>query len=360
MDAGLENTIAAETVLSKVDGQAGRLVIRGHDVDHLAATARFEEIVHLLWSGFFEELPDVDTLERDLGDARLAAFRRIEPALPLLNGKPPIEGVRTALSLMPDGDGLETALIALAGIGVATALVARSDSDDVPATSPNANLPHAEDILIMMTGSAASADIIGGLDAYLVTVAEHGLNASTFVARAVASTQAGLVSAAIGGLSALKGPLHGGAPGPVLDMLDAIGDTEQAEAWIRAALDRGDRLMGFGHRIYRVRDPRADALKQAVRRLPTSSGRLAMAEAIETEILVRLAEEKPDRKLETNVEYYTALLLEALGVPRSVFTCVFATARAAGWIAHAREQLATRRIVRPKSRYIGPLPETVG
>ena len=195
------------------------------------------------------------------------------------------------------------------------------------------------------------------LDAYLATVSDHGLNASTFAARVIASTRAGLGSAAIGGLSALKGPLHGGAPGPVLDMLDEIGTPDAAEAWIDAALARGDRLMGFGHRVYRVRDPRADALKAAIARLPGTAGRIAFAEHIEQTVLHRLKRKYPNRPLETNVEFYTAILLEALDIPREAFTAIFATGRVLGWVAHACEQVGEGRLVRPRSVYRGPVPE---
>jgi len=226
--------------------------------------------------------------------------------------------------------------------------------------APDPSLSHSADILRMTRGRAPTKAETAALDAYLVTVSDHGLNASTFAARVVASTRAGLTSAALGGISALKGPLHGGAPGPVIEMLDEIGTPENAREWIEAALDRGDRLMGFGHRIYRVRDPRADALKIAVRKLAGESGdlpgRLAFAEAVEAAALDILKERKPDRSLDTNVEFYTALLLEALAFPPSAFTCVFAMGRVAGWIAHAREQLAGGRLIRPQSRYVGPEP----
>jgi citrate synthase len=198
------------------------------------------------------------------------------------------------------------------------------------------------------------------LNAYLVTVCDHGLNASTFAARVVASTLAGLTSAVVAGISALKGPLHGGAPGPVIEMLDSIGTPENAKAWLEAALDRGDRLMGFGHRVYRVRDPRADALKRAVKTLGEGSnslpGRLAFAEAVETAALAVLKERKPNRSLQTNVELYTALMLEALAFPPDAFTCVFAIGRVGGWVAHAREQVEGGRLIRPQSVYIGPKP----
>jgi citrate synthase len=212
----------------------------------------------------------------------------------------------------------------------------------------------------MTRGTPASSAEVAALDAYLVTVCDHGLNASTFAARVVASTRAGLTSAVLAGISALKGPLHGGAPGPVIEMLDEIGSAANARAWLEGALDRGDRLMGFGHRVYRVRDPRADALKRAVAALAGDSGaapgRLALAEAVETAALAVLRERKPGRSLQTNVELYTALLLEGLAFPPAAFTCVFAMGRVAGWIAHAREQLAGGRLVRPQSRYVGPRP----
>jgi len=155
----------------------------------------------------------------------------------------------------------------------------------------------------------------------------------------------------------VMGPLHGGAPGPVIEMLDEIGEPQNARAWIEAALARGDRLMGFGHRIYKVRDPRADALKTAVRWFDARQGRLEFAEAVEAAALAILREHKPNRSLETNVEFYTALLLEALDFPPSAFTCVFAMGRVAGWLAHAREQLSGGRLIRPASIYVGPMPQ---
>ena len=159
-----------------------------------------------------------------------------------------------------------------------------------------------------------------------------------------------------GAVGALKGPLHGGAPGPVLDMLDAIGAPERIDPWIEATLARGERLMGFGHRVYRVRDPRADALKAALQRLAPTTQRLAFAELVERRVLALLRRHRPDRALDTNVEFYTALLLDAIGVPRDAMVSVFAMSRVAGWIAHALEQQRTGRIIRPASRYIGPAP----
>jgi len=352
MDAGLEDVVAAETQLSDVDGEAGRLIIRGHDLGELAGHWRYEEVLHLMWQGFFPDLPDAAALAALLGQARMRAAAQIAP---LARGLNAVEQMRAALALTPDGADLETALTLVAACAVHTAAIARAQAGLAP-IAPDPALPHAADLLRMLRGARASAAEEAALDAYLVTIIDHGLNASTFAARVVASTQAGLTSAAVAGLSALKGPLHGGAPGPALDMIDAIGAPEHAEAWIEAALARGERLMGFGHRVYRVRDPRADAVKQAVSHLPKTAGRLAFAQAIEDQVLARLRNKYPARRLETNVEFYTALLLEALAIPREAFTCLFACGRVAGWIAHAREQQATKRLVRPKSTYVGPRP----
>jgi citrate synthase len=353
MDAGLEKVVAAETVLSDVQGTEGRLIIRGRDVEHLACEFDFEQTAQHLWAGLFED--DLSDLRASLGAARVIAFGRLKPDLPRLAKLPEVEALRAALALAPDGHDLSSAIDLAATSAVAAGAIARQRAGQAP-LAPDANAGHGADLLRLIRGAAPSQEEARALDAYLVTVSDHGLNASTFVARCVASTRAGLGSAVIAGLSALKGPLHGGAPGPVLDMLDGIGAADRAEGWIRNALDRGERLMGFGHRVYRTRDPRADVLKRVVNTLPASSGRLALAQAIEGRILQRLAAEKPDRKLDTNVEYYTAILLEALGVPRGLFTCLFACGRITGWIAHAREQLSTNRLVRPASIYVGPKP----
>jgi citrate synthase len=355
MSNGLDEIVAAETVLSEVDGAAGRLVLRGRLLEDLAGRVRFAEMAHDLFDGFFEDLPTASALERALGRSRVEVFRHVAALDAALLGRTPIEAMRALTARLADGDDLATALRLLAAPAVFTPAFIRARGGLAP-IAPDAARDHAADILRMMRGEDASPAQAAALDAYLVTVCDHGLNASTFAARVVASTRAGLTSAALAGVSALKGPLHGGAPGPVIEMLDAIGGTDNARAWLEAALARGDRLMGFGHRIYRVRDPRADALKRAIRTLDPSSGRLAYAEAVEQAALDILRERKPNRSLQTNVEFYTALLLEALAFPADAFTCVFAMGRVIGWIAHAREQLESGRLIRPQSLYVGPTP----
>ena len=355
---GLENVVAAETVLSEVDGQAGRLVIRGYSVEELAGRVSYEDAARMLLDGFFSDLPS--DLGPALGAARMTVFAHVAAIDAQLLALTPMEAMRALTARLADGDDLATALRLIAAPAVFTAAVVRRQAGEA-ALAPDPSLSHAADILRMLRGEPAPAAEVKAFETYLVTVIDHGLNASTFTARVIASTLAGLASAFVGGISALKGPLHGGAPGPVIEMLDGIGTPENARPWIEAALDRGDRLMGFGHRVYKVRDPRADALKSAVRKMGAGSavlpGRLAFAEAVEQAALAILKDRKPSRSLQTNVEFYTALLLEALAFPPSAFTCVFAMGRSAGWIAHAREQVAGGRLIRPQSRYIGPRPK---
>jgi citrate synthase len=368
MISGLDDVVVAETVLSDVDGQAGRLLIRGHSLDDLVEHTSFERVVTLLWGGFFEELPEREErpgipgeVSGRLGAARQRVFAHLNSVDAQLLQRPVFDAVRALVARIDDGDDINTALALVAAPAVFTPGILRLQKGLAP-IPPDPTLGHAADILRMLHGEPIAPELAAALDRYLVTASDHGLNASTFVARIVASTRAGLTSATIAAMSALKGSLHGGAPGPVLDMLDDIGSAEHAANWLEDALSRGDRLMGFGHRVYRVRDPRADALKQAVKRLANSDqvnpGRLRLAEAVEAAALDLLARKKPDRPLQTNTEFYTALLLEAVGLPREAFTCAFAAGRSAGWIAHAREQMMNGRLIRPQSRYVGPQPGT--
>lgn len=215
----------------------------------------------------------------------------------------------------------------------------------------------------MLTGTEPEPAAARALERYWVTVIDHGFNASTFTARVIASTGSDLVSAVTGAIGALKGPLHGGAPGPVLDMLDDIGERSHARPWLAAALARGERIMGMGHRVYRVRDPRAEALEATLRELANDTqeskvlARLELARTVEREAEALLAERHADRRLRANVEFFTAVLLDALGVPRECFGALFACSRAAGWCAHVAEQRRYGRLIRPSSSYVGVLAE---
>jgi citrate synthase len=223
---------------------------------------------------------------------------------------------------------------------------------------PRKDLGQAANFLYMLSGEAPNEAQERGLETYLNTVIDHGLNASTFAARVIVATQSDLVSAVVGAIGALKGPLHGGAPGPALDMVFAIGSPENAEPYIRSLLERGERLMGFGHRVYKVRDPRAEVLSAAAEKMFREGGDMALytlARQVEETAVALLEEYKPGRRLQTNVEFYTALLLHGLGLSTELFTPTFALSRAAGWLAHCFEQQREGRIIRPESRYRGEM-----
>jgi len=351
---GLEGIVAAETVLSHVDGARGRLILRGHAIEDLAGRTDQEGIAALLWRDFVETGPT--DIAGALGAARGIAHDIARPLLPLARGLSPVEGLRLLLAALPDSAAVPHAVLATAALPVFVAALERDRHGQAP-LEPDASLSQAADFLRLLRGAPATPAHVAALETYLVTVADHGLNASTFTARVVASTQAGVFSSVVAALCALKGPLHGGAPGPVLDMLDAIGGEDRIEPWLEQAIGRGDRLMGFGHRVYRVRDPRADVLKGVALSLRAGANRIRFAEAVEAGALRVLARLKPGRRLDTNVEFYTALVLEALALPRDLFTSIFAIGRVVGWTAHILEQSQGGRIIRPASVYVGPLPQ---
>jgi citrate synthase len=348
-NAGLEGVVAAETVLSQVDGERGILRVRGHELAELVADHGYEGAVALMWEGFVADGLSRDGMRITLGAARARAFTRLGVWLGAAAGRSPNEAVRLCLAALPD-DAAPADIAAALPVGVAALLRARAGAAPV---APDPNLGTAADFLRMLHGTADAAQA-AALDAYITTVIDNGLGASTFAARVVASTRASLASAILAGYCAFTGPLHGGAPGPTLDMLDAIQASGDADAWLEKKLAAGERLMGFGHRVFRVRDPRADVLRAALQTLGPDAGRLTFANEVERKALAALARHKPGRSLQSNVELNAALLLEAVGVPRDAFTPVFALARVAGWIAHALEQQKTGRMIRPASRYIGP------
>ncbi len=348
--SGLEGVVAAATRLSMVDGERGELIVAGERLAQLADRA-FEDVVALLWeaAGFRGErvraLP-VPRSTLDLLDS--AARRRVAPMDALRMG---------AASLVADDDGAAAALL-VGAFPTITAAYARLLRGEQP-LEPRSDLGLAANYLFMLTGVEPHPELVRGLETYLDTVADHGLNASTFAARVIVSTGADFVSAVVGAIGALKGPLHGGAPGPALDMVFEIGDAARAEAVLRGKIERGERLMGFGHRVYKVRDPRADVLAAAAARMFARAGdsRLyELARAVEATALELLEEYKPGRRLKTNVEFYTALLLHGLDLEVPFFTPTFAIGRIAGWTAHCFEQRAAARLIRPQSIYVGRPP----
>jgi citrate synthase len=355
--SGLDDIVFAETQLSLVDGEAGRLVVRGYDMEQLSGRLSFSEAFFLMWYGTVPDAGHRDFIEKQLGEQRVQAFARL---VNLPQG--PVHGMdflRFALAAFDEttSNPLDASLQLTAATAVASALWYRR-RQGLPAVAPDPDTGHGDDILRMILGHKPDPAKVQALEAYLVTVMDHGMNASTFAARVVASTGSDLVSAVVAGIGALKGPLHGGAPGPVLDMLEAVGKPEHARAWLEAELQAGRRIMGMGHRIYRVRDPRAAVLEKAIDRLEQAgvrSVRLSLARGVEKAAAALLQERYPDRPLKANVEFYTAVLLDAIGLPADIFSPCFAMGRVVGWCAHVEEQRRNGRLVRPQSTYVGPL-----
>jgi len=370
---GLEGVVAAETRLSDVDGERGELVIAGYPVGEIAGRATFEEMTWLLWHGRLPETAELDAFRADL-----AARRALPPATVALleaaaaRQPDPMDVLRMgidSLALAPGDPKEAEAIVAPCPTIVAAYWRLRRGE---PPIAPRPDLGHAANFLYMLGGGEPDPERVRGLETYLNTVVDHGLNASTFTARVITSTGSDLVSAIVGAVGALKGPLHGGAPGPALDMVFEIAGgsggqrpayeededvASRAEAILRRKIEAGDKLMGFGHRVYKVRDPRADVLAAAAERMFTRAGDMSLytlARDVEAVALRLLEEYKPGRRLQTNVEFYTALLLHGLGLEVPLFTPTFAISRVSGWIAHAFEQRRANRIIRPKSIYVGP------
>ena len=358
--SGLDDVVVACTALSHVDGARGDLIVHGHSIESLAVRGTFEDVCALLWNGAWPSAEEAGEIREALTNARLAAFELLPSLGDALAAPDSMEALRSAIAHLRSADSLTDRMRVTGAFPVFAAAWARRHAGQPP-IPPQPRLSHASDTLRMLTGIEAAPPFVRALDTYLCCVVDHGMNASTFTARVVASTGADTISAVVAALGALKGPLHGGAPGPVLDMLDAIGDGARARHWLENELAAGRRLMGMGHRIYHVRDPRAAVLERATRVLETSgvpTARLPLARAIEREAEQLLAERYPRRRLSANVEFYTAVLLDALGIPRSLFTPLFAASRVAGWCAHVDEQRAVGRLIRPASVYAGPWPQS--
>jgi len=354
---GLDDVVVGKSSVSWVGGTTGDLVYRGFDVRDLVPGVPYESIVHLLLYGDPPASDPSPEVVRALGSARKipVSAERVVDALP--RELPPLEALRTILSSLGDGSfgyppTAEEGFRLIAETPILLARYVRRARDE-PVLSPRPDLGHAANYLWMLTGSEASPERVHALEGYLCLLADHGMNASTFALRVAISTQSDLVSAATAALATLKGPLHGGAPSLVSEMLDQIGTPGNAEAWVNARLARRERLFGFGHRAYKTEDPRGVVLHRIARSV-ADPARLELAETVERVALAALEKARPGSRLYTNVEYYSALVLEAVGLTREMFTPTFAVARTAGWTAHALEQSADNRLIRPEVEYVGP------
>lgn len=357
---GLEGIVAATTAISLVDGKAGRLIYRGYNIHDLATTTTFEEIAHLLWFGHLPNQQELSALHE-----KFVAQRHVpEYVFQIIRGLPrdanPMDALRTATSAWgalsvsgkPDVD---QAIAVTARLPIFMAAFHRHRQGQEFIES-RADLGHAANYLYLLTGKEPKEEHVRGLNSYLVLLADHGMNASTFTARVVASTDSDIVSALVAAIGALKGPLHGGAPSKVQDMLREIGVIENTEQWLRSAITQGGRLMGFGHRVYKTKDPRAEELREMARIADPEAFKLSLH--VEERALDLLEELKPGRRLYTNVEYYSSSLMSAIGLTGDLFTPTFAISRSAGWTAHILEQVSNNRLIRPEADYIGPMDLT--
>ena len=363
---GLEGVVATQTRLSHVDGLAGELIIGGYELKELAGHVSFEEAAHLLWKGALPGKDELAALQREIAALRSLPAEALHIVRAAKKASP-IDALRMACATLSLDLANTDDISHDTDLAEAKMLVARFPTivaahiriaQGLEPIAPRADLPLAANFLYMATGREPDPIAARALDTYWVTVIDHGMNASTFTARVIASTRSDMVSALTGAIGALKGPLHGGAPGPVLDMLKHIGSPENAESWLKTEMAAGRRIMGFGHRVYKVRDPRAEVLSRVAEEM--SAAKLEdrrlfdTARAVEQTALRVLEEAKPGRNLKTNVEFYTALVLQSLGLQPRTFVALFACGRAAGWCAHVIEQHGIDRLIRPQSEYIGP------
>ncbi len=348
---GLEGVIAGETSLSFIDGGEGRLLYRGYRIGDLVAHGTYPRVANLLWTGDWD--PHAHLATGPIPPAVLTVLR----ALP--TSAKPMDALRTAVSAwgatqdLPWPPTVDQARALTAFSPSALAAFARLRAGQEP-IAPDPALDLVEGFLYQLSGERPDPGTVRALDAYFIVGAEHSFNASTFTARVITSTRSDIASAVAGAIGTMKGPLHGGAPSEVVDQLSQMGSVEHAEEWLRDALARGERLMGFGHRVYRAYDPRAAALRTVAEGMEHKPSWLQLAIEVEDVALRILAEKHPERPLKTNVEFYAAPVLMGVGLAPDLFPATFSLARHAGWTAHALEQASANKLIRPDVNYIGP------
>jgi citrate synthase len=369
--AGLEGVVVARTQIGDVRGLEGFYHYRQYDAIELNRRRTLEDVWHLFFRGHLPDRAEREAFGREIADHRELPGELV-PVLRTLattGSFDPMTALRTAISFVAQRSGFrswldisadqlyDNAMQLSAQTPVLLAALYRLHSGQQP-VAPDPQLPAAANYLYMLSGQRQDPQRVWALERYLVSTIDHGFNSSTFTARVIASTGADIGSAVTGAIGALSGPLHGGAPSRVLEMLDDIGSPDRAEAWVRAAVGRGDRIMGFGHRVYKGKDPRSALLREVATTVggPTAD----FATSVEDTIVRVLAEEKPGRALNANVEFYAGVVMDACGIPRELFTPTFASSRVIGWCAHVLEQVAGNRLIRPAARYDGqPPPEPV-
>lgn len=365
---GLAGVIVSETEVGDVRGREGFYHYRQYNAVELAEKRTLEDVWYLMFEG---ELPTL--AERESFMEIVAPMREIPdqvaeliPAIAHSGDRfVPLNALRTAVSQVASVldfqpcldisiDQLKQDAMRIAAVIPTLMMALYRANQDLPVISPREDLGFAANYLYMMTGEVPDPDIARGVEQYQITTIDHGFNSSTFTARVITSTGADLGAAVVGAIGALSGPLHGGAPSRALDMLDAIGTPDNADRWVRDAVTKGDKIMGFGHRVYKTDDPRSVLLGSVAQRLGGDTA--AFAAQVEKTVIEVLAELKPGRELYTNVEFYAGVVMDRCGLPRELFTPTFASSRVIGWCANILEQAADNRIIRPSARYVGPPP----
>jgi citrate synthase len=363
--AGLEGVVVAETTVGDVRGQEGFFHYRQYSAVDLAGTRSLEDVWHLLFVG---ELPDADASRAfaDVVRQRRTMPPGLHTLLPALSRRgAPLDVLRTAVSVLGaelgwrpthdiGPDELYDQALGLVAVVPTILAAAHRLAQGLDPLEPRDDLAFAANYLYMLTGQEPSPEHARAIEQYMILTIDHGFNASTFTARVVTSTGADLGAAIVAAIGALSGPLHGGAPSRALDMLDAIGTADRAEAYIRAAVENGERIMGFGHRVYKTDDPRSLLLRSVTERL--GGPLVEFSQAVERTTVDVLADLKPGRQLYTNVEFYAGVVMHTCGIPRQMFTPTFAAGRTIGWSTHVMEQASHNRLIRPAARYVGPPP----
>ncbi|MFL5844670.1 MAG: citrate synthase 2 [Solirubrobacteraceae bacterium] len=352
VQSGLEGVVAFATTIAEPDKEGGALRYRGVDIEDLVGAVPYEKVWGLLVDGSFEPgLPPAEphALTVRSGNARVD----VQSALAMLA---PEWGFGEIIDISDEEARDQLARASVMALSFVAQSARGIGQPPVPQSEVDKGTSIPERFLIRWRGEA-NPDHAKAIDAYWISAAEHGMNASTFTARVIASTGADVAAALSGAVGALSGPLHGGAPSRVLKMLDGVKEMGDADKWVKQALDSGERLMGFGHRVYRAEDPRARVLRRTAKEI--GSERYEVAEALEKAALAELKARKPDRVLATNVEFWSAVVLDTAEVPADLFTPLFTCARVAGWSAHILEQKREGRLIRPTAKYIGPGPRPV-
>jgi len=365
---GLEGVVVAETEVGDVRGQEGFYHYREYNAVELAEKRTLEDVWHLLYEGHLPTVAERESFAEEIRSLREipSTVKELLPAIATAGDHfVPLDALRSAYSLLAyaldfrswldiDSAALRADAMQTSAVMPTLIMALYRLNQGLEPIDPHPDLPYAANYLYMLTGEVPEPGHARAIEQYLISTTDHGFNSSTFTARVITSTGADLGSAVVGAIGALSGPLHGGAPSRALDMLDAIGTPDKAEAWIRSSVEKGDRIMGFGHRIYKTDDPRSLMLRGVAERL--GGDMVDFAKKVEKTVVDVLAELKPGRNLYANVEFYAGVVMDNVGLPRTLFTPTFTSSRVIGWTAHILEQAADNRLIRPSALYAGPPP----